>query len=222
MSFIKNLKFEVDDFTIDIPELRLPEAGVTAIQGRSGSGKTTLVKALVGLYNPPGWSWTFRGEELSVLAMKDRRLGVVFQTYDLFPHLTSSENIQLILRARHSAETRAAAEVLLDKYKQQLDLNTCWNTRAEFLSGGEKQRVALLRALISNPRLLILDEPFSALDDELREEARQSVKALIKQLEIPVYLITHDEHDVQTLAQYRVKMRDGKIESEPSVVNKPV
>ncbi|MBY0553721.1 ABC transporter ATP-binding protein [bacterium] len=211
MSHIKNLRFKLDNFELDIPELNIPETGVTAIQGSSGSGKTTFLKTLIGLHQPSGWSWIFKGEELSRLSISKRKLGVVFQTYDLFPHLTAEENIFLILKARHEEQNHNEMHKQLQKYKSQLNLESCWKTLATNLSGGEKQRVALLRALVSNPRMLLLDEPFSALDSDLRVEARRTVKELIQQINIPVYLITHDQEDVNTLANHVIKMKAGKI-----------
>lgn len=211
MSYIKNLFFKMDDFELNIPELRLPEKGVTAILGSSGSGKTTFLKTLIGLYQPKGWTWTFKGETLSRLDISQRRLGVVFQSYDLFPHLTAEENVNLVLHARHTGFDRNEVKKKVQKYIAQLNLATCWNTKSNNLSGGEKQRVALLRALVSNPRILLLDEPFSAFDTDLRSEARLMVKELLNQLDIPVYLITHDKEDVDSLAENVIRLKDGKI-----------
>lgn len=211
MSSIRNLHIKLDNFELNIPELDLPEKGVTAIQGPSGSGKTTLLKALIGLYEPVGWTWKFKDEILSQLDMGKRRLGVVFQSYDLFPHLTAEDNILLILNARTPKNRYHEVNQQLQKYKIQLNLDSCWKTLAHKLSGGEKQRVALLRALVSSPRILLLDEPFSALDQELRFEARKLVKELLNQLDIPVYLITHDKEDVEFLAQKIIHLQAGKI-----------
>lgn len=211
MSHIKNLRFKLDNFELDIPDLQLPETGVTAIQGSSGSGKTTFLKTLIGLHQPTDWSWMFKGEDLSRLPISQRKLGVVFQSYDLFPHLTAEENIFLVLKARHEEHNLDEMYKQLQKYKFQLNLESCWKTSAANLSGGEKQRIALLRALVSNPRMLLLDEPFSALDSDLRVEARRTVKELIQQINIPVYLITHDQEDVNALAQHVIKMKAGKI-----------
>jgi ABC-type Fe3+/spermidine/putrescine transport system ATPase subunit len=211
MSHIKNLRIRLENFELNIPELKLAESGVTAIIGSSGSGKTTFLKTLIGLYRPVAWSWNFKGEDLAKLSISDRRLGVVFQSYDLFPHLTAEENIFLVLNARHALEERDEMHKQLQKYKLKLNLESCWQTRAAHLSGGEKQRVALLRALVSRPRILLLDEPFSALDSDLRTESREALKELVQQLRIPVYLITHDQEDVNALAQHVISMKNGKI-----------
>lgn len=202
----------MDDFELNIEELVIPEKGVTAILGSSGSGKTTFLKTLIGLYEPQGWSWTFKGELLSRLDIGSRRLGVVFQSYDLFPHLTAEENINLVLKARNSEKAaRTLAQNKVEKYISQLNLENCRHTRAQNLSGGEKQRVALLRALVSNPRILLLDEPFSALDTDLRSEARLLVNEVLSQLDIPVYLVTHDKEDVTSLAENVIHLKNGKL-----------
>lgn len=202
----------MDDFELIIHELSIPEKGVTAILGSSGSGKTTFLKTLIGLYQPQGWSWTFKGELLSSLDIGSRRLGVVFQGYDLFPHLTAEENVNLVLKARNTEKAaRVAAQIKVEKYFLQLNLESCRQTLAQNLSGGEKQRVALLRALVSNPRILLLDEPFSALDTNLRSEARLLVKEVLSQLDIPVYLVTHDKEDVSSLAENVIHLKNGKL-----------
>jgi len=214
MSFIKNLYIKLDNFELNIPRLNIPENGVTVILGSSGSGKSTFLKTLIGLYQPKAWQWVFKNEILSELNISERRLGVVFQSYDLFPHLTTEENILLILKARHLKQNLNKEKLNLSQYKKQLNLDFCWHTKAEKLSGGEKQRVALLRALISNPRILLLDEPFSALDADLRTEARALLKNLIQQLNIPVYLVTHDQTDVDCLADYVLQLSQGRVISE--------
>jgi ABC-type Fe3+/spermidine/putrescine transport system ATPase subunit len=211
MSHIKNLRIRLENFELDIPDLKLAESGVTAILGSSGSGKTTFLKTLIGLYRPNTWSWNFKGEDLAKLSIADRRLGVVFQSYDLFPHLTAEENIFLVLNARHNLEERDIIHKQLQKYKFKLNLESCWQTCATHLSGGEKQRVALLRALVSKPRILLLDEPFSALDSDLRTQAREALKELVQQIHIPIYLITHDQEDVSALAHHVIHMKNGKI-----------
>lgn len=214
MSLIKNLHYKTDQFELSIPELQLPESGVTAITGHSGAGKTTLLNILVGLTKPDSdWQWIFKGESLHKLSMGERHIGVVFQTYDLFPHLTAEENVLLVLKSRNKFADRKTALDRLESLKKSLAVESCWGTVAQNLSGGEKQRVALLRALVSKPRVLILDEPFSALDPELRAEARALVKDVISRLDIPVYLITHDQEDAQTMAQHRIVMSAGRIKS---------
>jgi len=215
VSLIKNLDlhFESDQFNLKIDELEIPDSGVTAFWGHSGSGKTTLFKTLIGLYQPKDWSWIYKDIALHALPLSERRLGVVFQNYELFPHLTAAENIQLVMQARHKKEDLQKAKQQCESFKARLHLDSCWNTKAEKISGGEKQRVSLLRALLSQPRLLLLDEPFSALDPHLRQEARLLLKSVLQELDLPVYLITHDEADVNALAHMRIELEKGRVRS---------
>lgn len=213
MSHIKNLSLKLDSFELQVTDLTILDSGVTAFWGKSGSGKSTLFKTLIGLYQPKGWVWNFKGEDLHKLTVSERRLGVVFQNYELFPHLTAEENILIVIKSRYSAELRSEALASLENYKNKLNLNACWQTEAQKLSGGEKQRVSLLRALMSRPRLLLLDEPFSALDPALRREARLMVKDLLQSLSIPVYMITHDVEDIQALAESVVQIVQGEVKN---------
>ena len=215
MSHIKNLNlnFKNDGFRLVIDELEIPDQGVTAFWGPSGSGKTTLFKTLIGLYQPENWSWIYQGVSLDRLPLNERRLGVVFQNFELFPHMTAEENIRLVIRARYLKNQYPAVLAQCETFMQKLQLHSCWKTRADKLSGGEKQRVALLRALLSNARILLLDEPFSALDPELRKEARVLVRTVLETVAIPVYMITHDRDDVEALAHSRIQLKHGRIES---------
>lgn len=212
MSLIKNINLKLDEFELSIPELEIADSGVTAVQGESGSGKTTFLNVLIGLHKPVGWQWNFKGTDLAKLDISERRLGVVFQTYDLFPHMTARQNVQIVLdsRFKNSDERRMQIEKLSEAV-QLLRLEKCWNTKAENLSGGEKQRTALLRAVFSNPRMLILDEPFAALDVNLRHESRMIVKDFIAKIDIPVLLVTHDSQDVTVLAHNILHLQSGKI-----------
>ncbi|MFZ3231303.1 MAG: ATP-binding cassette domain-containing protein [Pseudobdellovibrio sp.] len=211
MSIIKNINLKLGSFSLIIDQLELSDRGVTAFVGPSGSGKSSFFNTLVGVYNPNNWVWLFQQQDLARLTISDRRLGVVFQSYELFPHMTAEENIKIVYDARNDKQIKF--DILIQTYLEKLKLQNCWQTKASDLSGGEKQRVALLRALISQPRILLLDEPFSALDAAARDEARQLVKSIIHELDIPVYLITHDESDVKILADHIVSIRDGRFES---------
>lgn len=215
MSLIRDLKLRVSDvagdLVLDIPHWEIPDTGVTALTGPSGSGKTSIVKILLGLTVCPGFSWKMGDEDLAQLPVEKRRLGVVFQNYLLFPHLTARRNIEFAAEARHV--DRQSLQRKLQAWSQILGLEACLDRKAELLSGGEKQRVSLARALIGQPRFLILDEPFSAIDAELRRESRQWVKNLIELENIPTLLISHDRSDVEFLARSEFQLHGGKIQS---------
>ncbi|UOE99873.1 ABC transporter ATP-binding protein [Bdellovibrio reynosensis] len=210
MSYVENLRRDYGDFKLDIPHWEILDQGVTVLWGPSGSGKTSIFRILLGLETCPGMKWEFQGVDLAKLKTPERRLGVVFQTLDLFPHLSAKENVLFAARARKVDESKVARRMKELTAKMQMD--SFLDRKASVLSGGEKQRVAIARALIGEPRLLLLDEPFSALDQELREESRRLVKAVIADEKIPALVVTHDHRDVEVMANKVSNIRNGQIE----------
>lgn len=209
MSLIKNLVRQYEGFAIEIPEWEIPDTGISALTGPSGSGKTSIVRILLGLEACPNLSWQFGKDDLARQTVGARRLGVVFQDYSLFPHLTARENIEFAARARDVEQARIDQK--LQEWEPFLKLGSFLSRRASLLSGGEQQRVALVRALIGRPRFLFLDEPFSALDADLRSESRKLVKSLVQLEKIPTLLISHDRSDVEALANTEFHLRGGKL-----------
>lgn len=209
MSYVENLHREYGDFKIDIDKWEILDEGITVLWGSSGSGKTSIFRILLGLDPCPGMRWIMRGEDLAKLETPQRRLGVVFQTFDLFPHMTAEENILFAARARGVEAKRVSDR--MRELTDVLQMEGFLKRRASVLSGGEKQRVAIARAIIGEPRLLLLDEPFSALDQELREESRNLVRRVIDAEKIPTLLVTHDERDVEALADKVTNLRDGRL-----------
>lgn len=209
MSKISRLHFALGSLIIDIPELELPDKGVTAITGPSGSGKTTFFKILIGLHQPKNWSWMFNGVEMSVLPIPQRQLGVVFQTYELFPHLTAEENIKIVMQSRNNITTASVEQ--LKHFKAKLKLERCWQTKGKYLSGGEQQRVALLRAILSAPRMILLDEPFSALDQALRYEAYEIVQDVLSEIQVPALMITHNLAEARLFTKHIVEFKNGRL-----------
>lgn len=209
MSIISGLHLEFDDFKIQIDQMEILDEGVTALWGKSGSGKTTVLRVLCGFLPCPGMTWSYKGEDLHQLNVGDRRLGVVFQTLELFPHLTARENILFAAEARKISHSDSLSH--LNSLIEILQMSSFIDRKAQVLSGGEKQRVALARALISKPRFLLLDEPFSSLDADLRQESRELLLQVLKSTPVPVILITHDEQDIQVLAKRVFKINEGQI-----------
>ncbi|MFM6926887.1 MAG: ATP-binding cassette domain-containing protein [Bdellovibrio sp.] len=212
MSFVENLRLNYGDFKIDIPQWEILDQGVTVLSGPSGSGKTSVFRALLGLEISPTMKWSFAGQDLARLKTPQRKLGVVFQTLDLFPHMTAKENILFAARARDVNQEKARGR--LKDLAQILKMESFLDRQAGVLSGGERQRVAIARAIMGEPRLLLLDEPFSALDQELREESRNLVRSVIEAEKIPTLLVTHDPKDVEILANKVSMIRQGKIVEE--------
>lgn len=208
MALIANLTRDYGDFLLKIPHLELPDQGIVAFSGPSGSGKSSLFRTLMGLEKCPTLEWIVGGVDLAKLSVPERRLGVVFQNYELFPHLSARENIAFAAEARHVTEI----DEKIRRLAESLDLSqNVLSRRAQHLSGGERQRVALARALIGEPRVLLLDEPFSSLDTDVRDEARRLLKATVKETKIPTYFVTHDPADVAALANFAVQLSGGQV-----------
>lgn len=210
MSLVEGLFQNLHGFKLEIPRWEIADQGITALWGPSGSGKTTAFRSLMGLDPCPTLKWIFQGEDLAQRPPPERRLGVVFQNLELFPHMTGEENILFAARARKLELGEAASR--LKSLSEDLRLGNCLGRKASVLSGGEAQRVALARAVIAHPRFLFLDEPFSSLDSELKVEARTLVKDLIAKLNIPTLLITHDEEDLKAMGCRVTRIRDGRLD----------
>ncbi len=209
MSLVRDLIHDYGDFKIEIPSWEILDEGVTALWGPSGAGKTSVFRILLGLDPCSNMSWEFKGIDLARLSTPERRIGVVFQTLELFPHMTAQENISFAAEARRVPA--AEAERHLHDLIEMLSLQDCWSRLASVLSGGEKQRVAIARALIGRPRILFLDEPFSSLDADLKKDARQLIKKVIAAERIPTVLITHDRDDLDALASKVTEIRAGRL-----------
>ncbi|MFN7826173.1 MAG: ATP-binding cassette domain-containing protein [Pseudobdellovibrionaceae bacterium] len=208
MAKIHNLKKSWGDFKLEIPELEILDEGMTVLWGPSGSGKSTLLNVLIGLEEVSGFQWLFKNEDLAKMSIQDRRLGVVFQNYDLFPHMTGLQNIEFAYEARGLSSKAVAPK--LHFISEKLGLEKFWARPTRVISGGEKQRIALARALIGEPRMLLLDEPFSSLDLELRKSAREVMQSLLSELRIPALLVSHDPADLE-IAKSKIFIQDGKI-----------
>lgn len=207
MSQIKNLYRNYGDFTLDVADWVIPDSGVTALSGPSGSGKSSLLRILIGLDATARGQWIYNGRDLMQLSVPARRLGVVFQGYELFPHMTAAQNILFAAEARKINKSKSR----FDNLVASLRLERCLDTKASRLSGGEKQRVALARALVGEPTWLLLDEPFAALDEDLKTEARKLVKSVIKESRVPTILVTHDSRDIEALANTVSVISNGRI-----------
>lgn len=180
---------------------------VLAIQGASGSGKTTILNIIAGLLKADrseianGAVILESSNKKIYLPSRKRNVGYMFQNYGLFPHLNVEKNIKFAIK------DEGIYEALLDV----LGLRDLINRYPSDISGGEKQRVALLRTLVTKPKVLLMDEPFSALDTQLKEKLYPSFRELIKSLDIPVLIITHDNDEAKILADKIIHIDKGRI-----------
>lgn len=199
--------------------LRIANQRLTSILGPSGSGKSTLLRVIAGFERPDNGQLTLENRPLvdsGVFVRPEKRgIGIVSQDGALFPHVNVAENIGFGLSkgwsTRLSPGRRRAATERVDELLQIVGLEGFQSRRVDQLSGGQQQRVALARALAPNPNIVLLDEPFSALDAALRAELRIEVRDLLRQLGITAVMVTHDQEEALSLADDVVVMRDGRI-----------
>lgn len=188
-----------------------------ALFGPSGAGKSLTLRAVAGLLRPDAGRIEINGRVLFdsqagiCLPAQARRVAYLFQDYALFPHLTVAQNIAFGLRRGWRNPPRREVGPEARRWVDAFELGAIVGSYPGEISGGQKQRVALARALMLQPDILLLDEPFSALDAYLRGRMRQELSALQRQLDVPMLLITHDPADVDALADEVFEVRDGKV-----------
>ena len=191
-------------------DLQVAAGETVAVLGPSGSGKSTLLKIIAGLEAPDAGQVWLEGRNISALPPHRRQCGLLFQDFALFPHLNVQDNVAfgLIEQGLRSAQARNQANALLERFGMQTHaLARVWQ-----LSGGEQQRVALARALITAPRILLLDEPFSALDAALRETLRAEFQQRIAQTGMAVVWVTHDEAEARSVGARGLRLVDGALQ----------
>jgi sulfate transport system ATP-binding protein len=187
---------------------------LVALLGPSGSGKTTLLRVIAGLNEPSRGRVFFGGEDATRLSVQDRRVGFVFQNYALFKHMTVSENIAYGLRARPRTRRPSQAQIMerVEILLAFVQLEGLGQRYPSQLSGGQRQRVALARALAIEPRVLLLDEPFGALDARVRKDLRRWLRDIHKQTGLTTIFVTHDQDEAMELADRVVVLNQGRIE----------
>ncbi len=212
------MKLELKDLSVTLEKRHIlqdvslqVEAGeFVSLLGPSGCGKSTLLKTIAGIYAPRSGSIRLDGEEITRLPPHKRGVVILFQDIRLFPHMTAAENVAFPLKMRGEgrAERMGQAERLLERVR----LPGYGERRVGSLSGGEQQRVALARSLAARPRLLLLDEPFSALDENLRDGMRELVLSLHREFAMTTILVTHDRGEALSMSGRVALLFDGKIE----------
>jgi sulfate transport system ATP-binding protein len=185
-----------------------------ALLGPSGSGKTTLLRVVGGLELPEEGTLNFDGQDLTHVPARDRRAGFVFQHYALFKHMTVAQNIAFGLDVRPMGKRPSRREVSkrVEALLNRMQLEGMGKRYPSQLSGGQRQRVALARALAIEPVMLLLDEPFGALDAKVRKDLRQWLRALHDETKLTTIMVTHDQEEALALADRVAVMNEGKIE----------
>ena len=191
--------------------LQIPQGASVALLGPSGCGKSTLLKIIAGLEPFESGELRFEGQDLRHTPPEKRGFALMFQDFALFPHLNVQDNVAfgLIEQGEKRAKARERAAQMLERF----GLVHAMKARTWTLSGGEQQRVALARALITQPRLLLLDEPFSALDAELKAQLRQEFTRHVAQAQMTTLLVTHDEAEARAMASCAYRLENGQLRS---------
>ncbi len=194
--------------------LEIKPGELVALLGPSGSGKTTLLRVIAGLNAPDRGRVLFDGEDATYLPVQDRKVGMVFQNYALFKHMTVADNIAygLKVRPRHQRPSKTEIAKRVEELLRFVQLEGLANRFPGQLSGGQRQRVALARALAIEPRVLLLDEPFGALDARVRKDLRRWLREVHQKTGLTTIFVTHDQDEAMELADRVVVLNEGRIE----------
>ena len=205
---VESICRDYPDFSLRV-DFKGPDQGILTLLGTSGSGKTTTLRIIAGFEKPDSGKIFLEGVEITSLPVSQRKIGFVFQDYALFPHLPVAQNIAYGLGAQ--AWSRADQVRRVGDLLELTGLEGFAERQVTNLSGGEQQRVALARALAPGPRALLLDEPFSAVDPERREDLGRYLRNLQKELAIPMIFVTHSRQEALAIASTILLMKDGKV-----------
>ncbi len=207
---------------LDAVDLAVRSGEFLTLLGPSGSGKTTLLMAIAGFNRPDAGSIRFGDSEMVLTPPHRREVGMVFQSYALFPHMSVAENIAFALKLRRVAPAECAERVA--QALATVQLSGLGERRTDQLSGGQRQRVALARAFVFRPRILLMDEPLSALDKKLREQMQIELKHLHHQLGVTTVYVTHDQREALTLSDRIAVINQGKlaqVDTPEAIYNHP-
>ena len=187
--------------------LQVEDGEIVSILGPSGCGKTTLLNLILGIVSPDGGTISYNGEDLTCVAMEKRGFNIVFQDYALFPNLNVYKNITYGLKNKPGISSREEVEELIDL----LGLREHLDKRIEQLCGGQKQRVALARTMVMKPRILLLDEPLSALDGVIKGSIKDRIRTIAREYRLTTIIVTHDPEEALTLSDRVLIIDQGVI-----------
>ena len=208
MLTLNNLKKSYDQTSIlNGISLSIETGEIVSILGPSGSGKTTLLNCILGITDIDSGSVVFNGQDVTGVSMEKRGFNIVFQDYALFPNLNAYGNITYGLKNKPGISTQQEVNELIEL----LGLSQHLNKHIDQLSGGQKQRVALARTMVMKPKILLLDEPLSALDGVIKESIKEKIKTIAKEFHLTTIIVTHDPEEALTLSDRVLIMKDGSI-----------
>lgn len=205
----------LNDISLDIKK-----GEIVSILGPSGSGKTTLLNLILGITDVNSGQILYDGEDITHVPMEKRGFNIVFQDYALFPNLNAYENIVYGLRNKPDISTQEE----INEFIRLLGLKEHVNKKIDQLSGGQKQRVALARTMVMKPKILLLDEPLSALDGVIKESIKAKIKEIATEFDLTTIIVTHDPEEALTLSDRVLIINDGKISQygKPGeIINQP-
>lgn len=218
---LENLKKVYDGVTIlENINLDIEDGEIVSILGPSGCGKTTLLNLILGIADADGGRIIFNGEDITNVPMEKRGFNIVFQDYALFPNLNVYENITYGLRNKPDISSKEEVQELIEL----LGLTEHLNKRIDQLSGGQKQRAALARTMVMKPKILLLDEPLSALDGVIKESIKDRIKTIAREYHLTTIIVTHDPEEALTLSNRVLILEKGGIAQygKPSeIINRP-
>jgi ABC-type sugar transport system ATPase subunit len=209
----ENISWSAGTFALSGVSFTVPQGSYAVLMGRSGSGKTSLLELLCGLRFPSSGAIWIGDREITNLTPGERGIGYVPQDGALFPTMTVRENIGFALRIR--GESGPGSRAAVESLAERLGIAGVLDRKPQHLSGGERQRVALARALAAKPTVLVLDEPLSALDEELREDLARLLKEIQRDLKLTTLHVTHHRQEAAQLADHVLRLEHGSVACDP-------
>lgn len=193
-------------------DLEVEDGELICLLGPSGCGKSTILNLIAGLLDPTSGDIAFDGKSVVGIHPKDRGIGLVFQNYALYPHMTVLENVMFPLTVGKNKKSKAEAKSIAEKYMKITSIEEIAEKKPGQMSGGQQQRVAITRALVQNPKILLLDEPLSNLDARLRLKIREEIRRLVKEIGITTIFVTHDQEEALSISDKIVLMNEGVVQ----------
>ncbi|WP_312125559.1 ABC transporter ATP-binding protein [Lysinibacillus boronitolerans] len=192
---------------VDIINVTIESGEIISLLGPSGCGKTTLLNIILGLVDPTAGQLVYNGQDISKQSMQERGFNIVFQDFALFPHLNAYDNIVYGLKNRNLQMSKEE----IQEYIDFLELAPHFHKKIHELSGGQKQRVSIARTLVMQPKILLLDEPLSALDGVIKESIKERIKSIASEFNLTTIIVTHDPEEALTLSDKVMIINEGTV-----------